>query len=120
LPEKILRSLRLSCKVQKTRKNYDKRDDPNRTDEGSSVIVHHCKVAAIRENLVTVEGVHDTRTNLKGILDEEESCEAGESPQEGGCRVSDPHGHDQIFPSERSIGGIYCSEEDCLKDSAAR
>ena len=108
-----------TCKVQKAGKNANKSGDPDRTDGGSSVIVHHCKVAAIWESLIAAEGVHGPGTGLKGSLDDEEGGEADESPQEEGSVFSDPRGHDLIFFKLARIrvkrdGQVY------LKDGTAR
>lgn len=85
-----------TSKVQKTRKDRYQSGDPDRTDGGSSVIVYYREEAAIRETLVAAEGIHSPRTSLKGSLDDEESGEADERPEEEGSGFSNSRGHNLI------------------------
>jgi hypothetical protein len=87
-------------KIQKARKDANESGRPDGTDGGPGEIVHHCEVTAIGETPIAAEGVHRPGTSLKGSLDDEESGETDESPQEEGSGFSDSRGHDLVFPSE--------------------
>lgn len=87
-------------KVQKAGKDSNNGGRPDGTDGGPGETVHHREVTMIRETLVSAEGVHRPGTGLKCSLDDEESGETDESPQEEGSGFSYPRGHDLIFPSE--------------------
>ena len=56
----------------------------------------------IRETLIATKCIHGPGTSLEGCLDDEESGEADESPEEEGSGFSDPHGHDLICVSALS------------------
>lgn len=85
-----------ASKVQKTREDRYRSGDPDRTDRGSSITVHYREEATVRETLIAAEGIHSSGTSLKGRLDDEESGEADEGPEEESSGFSDSHGHDLI------------------------
>ena len=82
--------------VQKTRKDCHQGRDPDRTDRGSSIIVHYREETTIRETLIAAEGIHSSGKSLKASLDDEESSEADENPEKEGSGFSDSRGHDLI------------------------
>jgi hypothetical protein len=95
-----------TSKVQKARKDSDQSGDPDHTDGGSSVIVHHREITTIRETFIAAESIHSSRTSLEDSLDDEESGKTYESPEEEGSGFSNSQGHD-LIPSEWAIRSTY-------------